>query len=530
MASDASGLDTGAFGLAMDDSNHFVPTGDMSAPMVERPQKPPPPPKRAHLDEIIRLTKELQTMREEKAQAEEMTDMMGQDLQLAQEAAEKNDEELKTKGTELLSCSEELQRWKQSFQKLASYVEWKNAETGEPMKRQAESDSVIAEEAVRLRDQLVKPIASLTTKDAEQHEAASRTEEELLFLRKEVHDLRTALAKKDDQIKSIAGRTHKELRTLREQADQLRATIADKDAALQTQLESATGAVFDKFQLVMHKKEQQFETTLAETEKRHKEQVMQEQELRRTTEATLHATREELGTASHQEEHTQNQQSRFETTLRETEDRLNAQVAQEQELRRTAEAALLATREEIRTASPNQAHPQTQQRMLETTLKETQDRLQAQLAQAEQHRRTAEESVNHHHQERHLRQVADATLRTTQEAHARELSERTAAGATFQTRIQEAETQTEDLVQQIHALESQIQDQRKACDYFKKNSERLSREVKDTDAARRALEQAEYVARRQAADSKAQVATLQQTRRGGGAGGKAVVPAGYIEN
>ncbi|KAI4185116.1 MAG: hypothetical protein L6R41_004323 [Letrouitia leprolyta] len=489
---DAADLDPGAIGFETADVNHITATEEMSAHMAERPLKPPPPPKKAHLDEVIRLMKELEELREEKAQAEEMTDLMAQDLQVAQEDVERKDEELRKKGVELISCGEELKNWQQQAQNLANEVQEEKRLTAE-MKQSIEMQEIPvtsrsengSEEVVRLRDQVANLIASLATKDREKQEAASQTEEELSYLRRQVDELTSSLAKKEDQMKSIGSRTMKELVYLRKQATQLKSTISEKDAELTTKVSLAAGAAYDKWQPIIREKQLQYETTLRETEERLNAQLAHEQELRQTTEATLQATREEMRTASSQGP-TQDQQLQFETTLRELEQRLQAQLAQEQEQRRIAEETLHAAQEKMN--------------MLDT-----------QSCQ----------------QEQQLRQAAEASLRAAQEAlqtQSRETSERTAtlqkraqdAEASLQehaNRVKEATIYHEELLRRTHDLETEAQNQRKACEYFKRNSERLSREIKEADAARRLLEQSEYTGKRQVADLRAQVATLQQGRR-----------------
>ncbi|MCJ1266329.1 hypothetical protein MMC22_006212 [Lobaria immixta] len=77
----------------------------------------------------------------------------------------------------------------------------------------------------------------------------------------------------------------------------------------------------------------------------------------------------------------------------------------------------------------------------------------------------------------------------------------------------EVEMDQENLLKRIHSLEAEVQDQRKACGWFKKNSERLSREIKETQASRTVLEQSEYAVKRQLAELKSQVTALQQRPR-----------------
>jgi len=442
-SSDTADLDPRAIGLETAVANNITSAGDMSAAMEERPLKPQPPPKKAHLDEVIRLKKELEEIREEKGQAEEMTDMMGQDLQIAQEEVENKDDELRRKEAELLNCGEELKNWRQKAQSLSSEVqEEKRLAAG--IKQSIEMQEVAVsswmgnesgkgEELLRLRDQVANLIASLATKDAEKKEAGLQTEEELSYLRKQVEQLTTSLTEKEDRMKSIGSRTLKELVYLRKQATQLKSTISEKDAELTTKVSLAAGAAYDKWQATIRDKQLQFETTLREIEERLNAQLTQEQELRRVAEASLHDTREKMGTNS----------------------------SQEQELQRVAEASLRSTKEEY-----------------EARLREADERAGFQIAEMQKRAQEAEASLQEH-----------------------------------TSRVQEVGMDQENLLKRIHGLESEVQDQRKGCDWFKKNSERLSREIKETEAARRVLEQSEYAVKRQVADLKSQVTALQQRRR-----------------
>jgi len=222
----------------------------------------------------------------------------------------------------------------------------------------------------------------------------------------------------------------------------------------------------------MQEKQVQFETKLKEIE----EHLAQEQELRRIAEASLPSMDEQF--EARLGEAVQDKQLQFEIKLKEAEERM----AQEHAVRRGAEATLLSMREELEA---------------------------------------------HSRQEQELRRTVDASLQSTKEqyeAKLREADERAnALNVVLQERAQEAEAlmqehanrmavevDHEHLLRRIRSLEAEMQEQRQRCDWFKRNSERLSREIKDRQAAAKALEQSEYVLKRQADDLRAQVAGLQQ--------------------
>ena len=134
-------------------------------------------------------------------------------------------------------------------------------------------------------------------------------------------------------------------------------------------------------------------------------------------------------------------------------------------------------------------------------------------------------------QEQELRHAAEASLRITKEEYEAKLREadqravvqlsemqKRALGAETSlqehtARVQEVGVDQENMVRRVQGLEAEVQDQRKSCAWFKKNSERLSRDIKAADAARRQLEQSDYAAKRQVADLKSQVNALQPRRR-----------------
>ena len=340
--------DPGTIGLEIADTNSTLSAVDKSAAMAERTFRPQPPPKRAHIEEILRLKKELEDTRVEKEEAEEMTMNMCQDLQLAQEETEKKTVELSRREADHRKCEEELQHWRQKAQRLS--VE-------------------ISEE----RRMVAAMKQSLETQDAVVSSPTNNqlgNEEELSKLRKQVVQLTATLSVKDNHMNSVN-----------------------------------------------------------ENEARLEAQLAQEQELRRVAETTLQATKQKMTSTS----------------------------SREQELRHAAESSLRIAKEEYEIKS-----------------READERTVLQIAEMQKRAQDAEASLQEH--------------------------------------TKEVGGDREQLLQHIHSLESELQDQRKSHDFFKKNSERLSREIRDIQAARKALEQSEHAATRQVADLKSQVAALQSRR------------------
>lgn len=496
---DTGDLDPGAVGLETTASNDIIPAGEMSTAMPERPFKPQPPPKKAHLEEVVRLMKELEEMREEQRQAEEMTDLMGQDLQIAQEAVEKKDDELKRKEVELLKCREELKNCHQRAQRLLDQDKGRQiagVEKSITMPEVAVSSGMDngsdkGEEILRLRDQVANLITALAGKDAEKKEAGLQSEEELSYLRKQVEQLTTSLTEKEAQWKSIGSRSMKELVYLRKQATQLKSTISDKDAELTKKVALAAGSAYDQWQATIQDKKLEFETTLRETEERLSAQLAQEQKLRRTAEATLQETREEMLTNPHPvQDQTRDQQLLLETTYKENEERLKAQLTQEQNLRRALEAEFNDTREKM---GKNSSQEQELRDAAEASLRNTKEEYEKKLREADERAGAQLTAMQKRAQE----------AETSLHEHA--------------TRVQEVGIDQESLTRRIQGLESEVQDQRSSCAWFKKNSERLSREIKEAEAARRQLEQSEYAVKRQVADLKSQITVLQPRRSTPGA-------------
>ena len=461
--SDPADLDPSTAGLETAAVNDMISAGNMSGAMPERPLRPQPPPKKAHLDEVMRLMKELEELREEKGQAEEMTDLMGQDLQIAEEQVEKKDNELRRKEAELLKCGEELKNWKQKAQTL----------------------SIEVEEERRLAAGIKESLEMQEVAASSRMNNASGQGEELLRLREQVEQLTTSLTEKEAQMKSIGARSMKELVYLRKQATQLKTTISEKDTELTTKLTLAANSAYDQSQATIRENKLRFEATLRETEDRLRAQLAQEQELRHAAEATLVDTREVMLTDPQQDQ-SRDKQLQLETTYKANEERLQAQLIQEQDLRRAAEAKFHDTQDKMGKSSNQE---QELRHAAEASLRITREGYETKLREAD---------------ERAVVQLAEMQKRAL--GAETSLQEHTA-------RVQEVGLDQENLTRRIQGLESEVQDQRQSCAWFKKNSERLSRDIKDAEAARRQMDQSEYAVRRQVADLKSQVNALQPRRR-----------------
>ena len=430
-SSDTADLDSRALGLEAAVVDDITSAGEMSAAMVERPLEPQLPPKKAHLDEVFRLMKELDEIREEKRQgeeitdmmaqeldeireekrqAEEITDMMAQDLDIAQEEVQKKGDELRRKEAELLKCEEELKDWRQKAQSLSIEVQ--------------EEKRLAAE--IKQSTEMQEAIVTSKT------ENKSQKEEELLRLRDQVAGLTASIATKEAEKEEAGLQNEKELTGLSKQVEQLTASLPENESRMRAAYSQAARAAYDKWQAIMRDKQLEFETKFKEIEERMSAQLTQEQDLRRVAEATLHDMREKSSTNS----------------------------SQEQELRGVAEASLRSTKEGF-----------------EAKLREANERADIQIAELQKRAQEAESSLQEH------------------------------------TSRMEVEMDQENLLKRIHSLEAEVQDQRKACGWFKKNSERLSREIKETQASRTVLEQSEYAVKRQLAELKSQVTALQQRPR-----------------
>jgi len=290
-------------------------------------------------------------------------------------------------------------------------------------REKVQSLSMEVQEEKRLAAEIKKSNRMLKVAITSKTENESQKEEELSRLRNQVADLTASLAEKEAQKKPAPV----ELANLRRQVTQLKSILNEKDAEMTEKVSLAAGATHDKWQATMQEKQLQFETKLKENEERMSAQLAQEQELRRVTEATLHEMTEKLTTNS----------------------------SQEQELRRVAESSLQSTKEQF-----------------EAKLREATERAGVQIAELQKRALEAEASLQEH------------------------------------TNRMEVQVDHEPLLQRISSLEAEVQNERQRCDWFKKNSEKLSRKIKETQAAWRVLEQSECVLKRQLDDLKSQVMPL----------------------
>ena len=432
VSSDTPSLDSGAFGLETATPNDINFTPAMSSIIPEQ-KKPQVPQKRANLDELFRLRKELIDLREEKEQAEEMSEMMGQDLFRAEEEVAAKGDELKRKEAKLLDYEEQVKTWRERAQSLTLEVQ--------------EANRVIAEtkQASDIREMAISSKA----------ESSMQKEQELL--------------------------------NLQEQVTQLKATLDEKDAELTDKIALAAGKAYDKWQAVLKDKQLEFDSKLKESEERATADLSQQQELRREAEEALRDLSEQLDTNANQE----------------------------QELRRSAEASLHDVRRELQTASSQLSHEQKLRVELQARLQNMSSEFEttsSQLSREQALRRTADatlqntilhanSSATQFNQERALRQAAEAALQTAKAQHETHLREVDSRLTELQTRVQESEAvarehanrmevqvEQEWFVQWIGALEAEVAEQKRRCEWFQRNSERLSREIKDVQALKREME------------------------------------------
>jgi chromosome segregation ATPase len=144
----------------------------------------------------------------------------------------------------------------------------------------------------------------------------------------------------------------------------------------------------------------------------------------------------------------------FDTKLRENEENMRVQLAHEQEQRRVAESKLLGFMEKMTTSSS---------------------------------------------QEHELRRAAEAELQSTTKRFEAQLKETVKRADTQIAELQnrmEIQVDHEPLLERISSLEAEILDTRKRYQFFLKNNENLSRNLKDSQADVRRLEESVYLLQR----------------------------------
>ena len=229
-----------------------------SATMI-KPTRPKVPQKKAHLDEVLRLRKELNDMRGEKKRAEEETDIMVRDLFAAQDEVQEKGDELKRKEAKLQNCEEQLKTWKEK----------------------AESLSITIQKIEKFAADFKTRHAMQETHITSERENGSQKEEEILRLRSQVEDLTAKKAERD----ASAATVEKELVGLRGQITQLKATLQEKDTELTTKLSAVATFAANKLQATIQEKQLQSETKLKETEDRLSSELKRQRKLRRAAEA-----------------------------------------------------------------------------------------------------------------------------------------------------------------------------------------------------------------------------------------------------
>ena len=492
---DTLDLESGESGLEMAIASDITPSKDVSSSVVEQ-AKPPVPQKKTHVDEVFHLMKELERAREEEREAVEMMEGMAKGICEAEEIAEQKDRELGRVRVELRECEEELKNWKDRVQKLSLEIqeerrlaaEAKQSSDTQPtvMVSKSEQRSERERELTQLRAQVADLSASLSAQEVERAAHTSQIEKVNAKLRDENFILTSSLAEEEAKSKAAASRSGKEIQTLQKQIQQLKTDISQKDDEWTEKVRLAIKQTKDKVQAAQDDKQLQIDNTLKANEERLTAQLAQEQKLRSATEKALN----------------------------ETIAKLEKDWNLEQQLRQTAETSLTNLKaEHERTAHDTKEQASAQLADLQKRLHESETALQ-----------TSTSRLTH---EQGLRQTTEATLQRAREQYdfqAQQASTQTSMQiADLQKRVQTAEAAAaehasrmdleldhENLRQQLSARAAEVDDQRRRCNFFKNNSERLTRQVKEGQGEVRSWEQKWQTAVRQLDETRGQLGALQQ--------------------
>ena len=224
-------LNSGMAGLQMAISTRETFSGKGTPATGTTPRaKPSIPQKKTHIDELLRLRKELEEMREARDQAYGERDAMADDVLKAQEGVEEKDEELS-------KMSREVWTWRDKAEKLSNDM----ADERRP--------------AAQGRRSLVGGNArSPVTREAN-------------------------------------GRNEAELAQARQQVQQLTAALAESDALLNAKTSTVHAPEVDQ-QASTQEAQRQFQAQLAQAEDHWRSQALEQQKLRQAAEGGLHDTRE----------------------------------------------------------------------------------------------------------------------------------------------------------------------------------------------------------------------------------------------
>ena len=428
ISSNIPDLDSGGFGLESSGMYETAASEQPSVIMVKR-ERPQIPPKKTHLDEVLCLQKQLKDMRDEKERAEEETDMMAQDLCVAQDEAQEKDDELQRKETKLQDYEVQLKTWREKAQSLSVEVQ------------EAKELAVKFETKYNMQETCV----------TSNRENELQKEEEIVQLRNQVEDL----TEKESEKQAAAAHAEREFVTLRSQIIQLKATLEEKATELKSKDTAVATVDAEKLQAALQEKQLQSETKLKEIEDRLTSELKQQQELRRAAEAELQVVMGKLTIESNEKL----EQSRaVEAELRRTKEQFEANISEGEGFQRTAAAMLQSTK----------------------------DQYEAKLRASAKHAAIEIEAL------KQRAQTAEASLHE-------------------QSKRKEVDGAQDQLV---GSLLAENDEQQRLAKYFASQNERLSREIKEMRAARRAMEQAEFEIKRQLDDYKAQVRLLQQVKEG----------------
>ncbi|KAL9073626.1 MAG: hypothetical protein Q9157_004679, partial [Trypethelium eluteriae] len=292
------------------------PTAEEVVVAVAEKARPPVPLKKAHLDDTLRLRKELDEIRQEKEQAEEIRELMEVDLVEAEDKLQQKDEELHDVKADLTKCEATLTSWKEKAERLTLEIQ--------------------EEQWHALLEQLNEtPAATIATKVEDSHK-----DEELLKLQDQLRDLTASLAKKRTakvtEQKATATRHEQEPTNLHGHITQMQANINNKDIEVSEKVRHAIGQDYDPWQEKLASAQLHVANSVKEVEDRVGVQLNHEKEQRLLAEASLTRLREQLQATSAREadlrrqaeEVLQKRTAQFQTQLAEADRHARAQIAE----------------------------------------------------------------------------------------------------------------------------------------------------------------------------------------------------------
>jgi YD repeat-containing protein len=253
--------------------------------ILQRP-KPNIPQKKARVDEVFRLKKEIEEMRTARDEAVDTRDMMAEDLLTAHEKVQEIEDKLGEK-------SREVRTWREKAEKLSNEI-------------------------------------------MEEKRLAAETKQSL-----------KRMEKMSTSTRGVEVRREEEQMQLRQQIEQLTAALAEKDSQLIEKASVATGSE-DQLQSSLQEAQLRFESGLREAEDRWRSLLAEEEKLRRAAEGDLRSMKDYYESrlketeqrANSQIEEQQKRVHASETALQEQMNRMEVDSTSQQQLQR-----LIATHE-----------------------------------------------------------------------------------------------------------------------------------------------------------------------------------------